>query len=200
MAVELLRRDTLSDAERREALGTAYDDVLRLEDVARRFLDLARARAMTIAVERHPVDVGELMARVAKLFAVQAREKGVALASDPGAHATVAGDETKLTWALSNLVANALRYTPSGGEVRMAAQAKDGAVLMSVSDTGPGIPADQRDRIFERFTQSAASGAVGAAGLGLAIVRDIVQAHGGRIHLDSEVGKGTRFTLELPRS
>jgi signal transduction histidine kinase len=155
---------------------------------------------MTIAVERRPVDIGALVERVARLFAVQAREKGVTLGSEAAGHPTVPGDETKLTWALSNLVANALRYTPSGGDVRMSVEARDGNVLMSVSDTGPGIPADQRERIFERFTQSSASGEVGAAGLGLAIVRDIVQAHGGRILLESEVGKGTRFTLQLPRT
>ena len=71
---------------------------------------------------------------------------------------------------------------------------------VAVSDTGPGIPPDQRERIFERFVQGADGADAGAAGLGLAIVRDIVQAHGGRIHLESEVGRGSRFTLELPRS
>ena len=113
---------------------------------------------------------------------------------------TIAGDSTKLTWALSNLIANALRYTPRGGRVRLEGTPEDAAVLVSVSDTGPGIPPDQRERIFERFVQGGDGGDAGAAGLGLAIVRDIVQAHGGRIHLESEVGKGSRFILELPRS
>ena len=73
-------------------------------------------------------------------------------------------------------------------------------MLLSVSDTGPGIPPEQQERIFERFTQYDGGGDLGAAGLGLAIVRDIVQAHGGRVHLESAPGRGTRFTLELPRS
>ena len=131
---------------------------------------------------------------------MQASEKGVALESPGVDHETIPGDEIKLTWALSNLIANAIRYTPAGGSVRVATESKDGAVLVSVSDTGPGIPAEQQDKIFERFAQSASGGETGAAGLGLAIVRDVVQAHGGRIHLDSAAGKGTRFTLELPRA
>ena len=75
----------------------------------------------------------------------------------------------------------------------------DGTVRVVVSDNGPGIPADQRERVFERYVQGQ-DGPAGAAGLGLAIVRDIVQAHGGRVHLESEVGRGSRFMLDLPRS
>ena len=129
-----------------------------------------------------------------KLFALQAREKGIALESAvTGGALTIAGDPTKLTWALSNLLANALRYTPAGGSVRVEVMAADGTVVVSVSDTGRGIPPDQQERIFDRFVQSGDGGNVGAAGLGLSIVRDIVQAHGGRIHLESTLGAGSRF-------
>jgi two-component system sensor histidine kinase KdpD len=201
MGVELLRRGSVPpDSEARALVDTAHEDVVRLEDVAQRLLDVSRSRAMSIALERGSVNLGELIARVVRLFELQARERGIGLETATHAEGvTIAGDSTKIGWALSNLVANALRYTPSGGRIRVETAERDGAVLLSVSDTGPGIPPEQRERIFERFVQGADGMEGGAAGLGLAIVRDIVQAHGGRIHLESEVGQGSRFTLELPR-
>ena len=201
MGLELLgrNRDALGPAQQ-TLLDTAHDDVLRLQDVAQQFLDIARARAMSIAVGRERVDLVALVGRVQKLFEMQAAEKQVQLESAVDGAGALAGDETKLTWALSNLVANALRYTPVGGRVRIEAAVRDGAAVLSVADTGPGIPLDRQERIFERFTQYGSDGDPGAAGLGLAIVRDIVQAHGGRVHLESAPGRGTRFTLEIPRS
>ncbi len=197
IAVEMLKRraDKL-DSEMRALVDVTHEDVQRLGDVSQRFLDLARSRAMPIAVERKPVDLSAVIVRVVKLFSIHATEKGVHLATDGERPGTIPGDETKLTWALSNLVANAIRHTPVGGHVRLTAGSNDTAVLVSVRDTGPGIPVEQQERIFDRFAQG--KGDVGAAGLGLAIVRDVVQAHGGRIHLESAPGEGACFTLELP--
>jgi two-component system sensor histidine kinase KdpD len=201
LALELLQRDrAAATEEQRRLFETAHEDVLRLQDVAQQFLDVARARAMAIAVARDRVELGELVKRVQKIFAIQAEEKRVRLDMAIADESVVPGDETKLTWALSNLVANALRYTPAGGCIRIETDVRSDVVLVSVVDTGPGIPLERQERIFERFTQYEGTGDVGAAGLGLAIVRDIVQAHGGRVHLESAPGRGTRFTLELPRS
>jgi signal transduction histidine kinase len=200
MAIELMRgQERGADAADRELLETAHEDVLRLQEVARRLLDLARSRATTIALDRRRVDLATISSRVLKLFALQAHDKGVALELAGNAPEVIVGDETKLTWALSNLVANAIRYTPAGGRVATEVMCRDAVVLVSVSDTGPGIPPDQQERIFDPFTQPAGAGEPGSVGLGLAIVRDIVQAHGGRIFLESAPEKGTRFTLELPR-
>jgi signal transduction histidine kinase len=198
MAVELMRQRMAQLPEDvRELAETAHEDVLRLQDVSQQFLDLARSRATTIALERRRVDLQEIVTRAVRLFAIRAKDKGVSLEMVEHPVAPLLGDETKLTWALSNLLANAIRHANAGGHVRVELAGEDHRALLSVTGDGPGIPPEQQERIFERFTQSA-GGEIGAAGLGLAIVRDIVQAHGGRIHLESALGRGTRFTLDLP--
>src|SRR5439155_4592243 len=127
-----------------------------------------------------PISLRDLVLRGAHIFELQAHEAGVALETDLAADPPrITGDATKLGWALSNLIGNALRYTPRGGVIRIALAAAGGAVRLSVEDSGPGIPLGRRERIFERFAQGEEPG---AAGLGLAIVRDVVQAHGGRIY------------------
>jgi two-component system sensor histidine kinase KdpD len=193
MAVELLAR---GQSDPKPLIETAGEDVARLEDVTQRLLDVSRSRAMSIALERRRVDLADVVARVGRLFALQARERGVTLDTRADEDAHLAGDPTKLTWALSNLIANALRYTPSGGKVGVEVTTDGDVIRLTVSDTGPGIEPERQERIFERFVGGDDGG---AAGLGLAIVRDIVQAHGGRIFLDSAPGRGSRFTLELPR-
>ena len=109
------------------------------------------------------------------------------------------GDEQRLTQVLLNLVGNAIKFTDSG-EVRIAAGAVNGHFTVSVSDTGPGIPAEECDRIFEKFRQvdSSNTRAKGGTGLGLAIARDIVEMHGGRIWVESRMGEGSTFRMELP--
>ena len=178
-------------------MQAAREDVQRLEDVAQRLLDVSRSRAMTISLEREKLSLRELVERTAAIFALQTRERGVRLETRLAGDALeLSGDATKLGWALSNLIGNALRYTPPGGAIRVEATPSGDGVRPVAPHEAPAIPAQQRERIFERYAQGAQPG---AAGLGLAIVRDVVQAHGGRIYLESEPGRGSRFILELPR-
>jgi signal transduction histidine kinase len=109
------------------------------------------------------------------------------------------GDEQRLTQVLLNLVGNAIKFTDAG-EVRVSAQAVNGNFNVSVADTGPGIPADQLTRVFEQFHQvdSSNTKAKGGTGLGLAISKQIVEMHGGRIWVESTLGKGSTFHMELP--
>ena len=109
------------------------------------------------------------------------------------------GDEQRLTQVLLNLVGNAIKFTDAG-EVRIAAGAANGHFTLSVIDTGPGIPAEEREHIFEKFRQidSSNTRAKGGTGLGLAIAREIVEMHGGRIWVESTLGQGSTFRMELP--
>jgi NtrC-family two-component system sensor histidine kinase KinB len=195
MAGDLLARADLPP-ESRSLIDAAREDVARLGDVAQRLLELSRSRAMSIGLDREKISIRDLIQRGVRIFELQAREAGVELETEiPAVAPEITGDATKLGWALSNLIGNALRYTQRGGTIQISLGTMGDAVRLSVRDNGPGIPPEQRQRIFERFAQGEEPG---AAGLGLAIVRDVVQAHGGRIYLESQLGRGSRFTIEIP--
>jgi signal transduction histidine kinase len=165
---------------------------------------LSLAESGQLSLVREPVDVAELLADVQTSFSGQANaagiELGVAIDGDSDA-LTISGDVGRLTQVLSNLVANALRHTPPGGTITLAAQAVDRGVRIVVRDTGEGIPPQDLPAVFDRFwrgdrSRSHASGA--GSGLGLAIVGQLVLAHGGQVRVESQVGEGTTFIIELP--
>ena len=110
-------------------------------------------------------------------------------------------DETKIKQVLSNLVHNAVKFTPKGGWVRLAACEQNGMIQIQVSDTGIGIPKDKREKIFDRFYQvdSSFTRRVGGAGIGLNVVKEYVELHGGKIWVESELGQGSTFTFTLPK-
>lgn len=201
LSVELLGRDNRDlKPKQRELVASAQEDVERLRLLADNLLNLARGDLVAITIHETVIDLGELATAIAKTFTLQAEEKGVRLMLDSGeGTVTVRGDPVKLSWVLSNLIANALRYTPRGGEITLRAERAAGAAQLTVSDNGPGIPPEIRDHLFERFAQwNVNGGQSGSAGLGLAIAREIVEAHGGRIFVHSELGQGTAFVVSLP--
>ncbi len=200
LSAELLGRDDAALAPRqRELLRAILEECARMKLLSDNLLNLARGDTGAIALEREPLDLARIVEQVAERFNIQASEKGVSLTRRIEAPPMLEGDPVKLSWVVSNLVGNALRYPPPGGKIEIALRRSNGVALIEVADTGPGIPPAIRNYIFEKFAQFGANGAEkGAAGLGLAIAKDIVQAHSGRIFVESPEGGGSRFIVELP--
>jgi signal transduction histidine kinase len=180
--------------------GIIFGEADRMRRLVDGLLDLARLdsglRALTLA----PVDLRGLLTGAAEKFSLRANAGSVTLAADlPPTLPAITGDADRLAQVVANLLDNALKHTPAGGRVTLSASASPTSVEISVSDTGPGIPAEDLGRIFERFYQVDKSRAHSAGlGLGLAISREIVEAHGGRLRAESVTGLGSRFTVELP--
>jgi signal transduction histidine kinase len=182
---------------------------LRLVDIIRRstdrllrlvnqILDVSRLRAGLLPLERVPVDLERLVARAVDELRPQADEGGVTLERERvGTRFTVMGDEDRLVQVVVNLLANAVRFTPAGGRVIVRVVDAAEECEVQVEDTGVGIPAAELPHIFEAYRQAHLG--KGGTGLGLAIVRGLVQAHGGRVTVESQPGKGSRFSVLLPR-
>jgi two-component system OmpR family sensor kinase len=178
------------------------DEAARMRRMVEELLDLARIEAGKLDMRRRAVRVGDVLQTVADSLSVRAQEKGLRLeATIPPALPRIAGDEDRLVQVFSNLLDNAINHTPPGGLVSLDAEANQGGIVIAIRDTGEGIPPDDLPRIFERFYQvdkSRQRSQQPGIGLGLAITRQIVEAHGGTIQAASALGKGTIFTVWLP--
>ncbi len=200
LSAELLSRDFPdSNPKHNELLQVILEECLRMRQLTDNLLNLARGEIPAITLLQKRLDLARLAAEVTKRFAIQAREKQVEIEESIESVPEIIGDPVKLSWVISNLVGNALRYTPSGGTIKVSARASDGATRLEIADSGPGIPPELKDYIFERFVQYGSDGfEKGSAGLGLSIVKEIVEAHGGRIFVESNNLHGSRFIVEIP--
>ena len=186
-----------SQPERDEALRRLTEGVRRSTHLVQQLLTLARQEPESTASQRQLVELSALAEQVAGDFALLAREKAIDLKLDLQP-ATVPGDAEGLRVMLNNLVDNAIRYTPGGGHVRLSVRRGETGSTLQVEDTGPGIPEEQRARVFDRFYR-AAGDEVEGSGLGLAIVKRVVDRHLGRIELDTGSGGiGLRVSVLLP--
>ena len=171
----------------------------RLLRLVNQILEMSRLRAGVLPLARAPLDLGRVIARALDELRPQAEEARVTLDRERVGDAfTFVGDEERLLQVVVNLVANAIRFTPGGGRVIVRLVDAGPEIQLQVEDTGAGIPAAALPYIFDSYRQAHRDR--GGTGLGLAIVRGVVQAHGGRVTVESHEGKGSRFTVLLPRS
>jgi signal transduction histidine kinase len=191
----LLDRVYPADAEH---LAPILDETRVLSRLVDDLRTLSIAEAGALPLHRELTDITAVVADAVASFRTQADSVGVALVTEtPAALPQIDVDPMRLREVLSNLLANAIRYTPRGGSIRVSAAASDGRLTISVRDTGPGIAADALPHVFDRFYKSDESR---GAGLGLAIAKSLVVAHGGEISATSEPGQGTEMRFTLPVS
>lgn len=180
--------------------SSLLEEATLLQHVIADLQDLAEADAGALRLHREQVYLTDLLAQVAEAHRVQADRVGVTVAVRTEADPQVDADPVRLRQVVGNLVANAVRHTPSGGHVTISARATDTEVVVSVTDTGSGINADDLPRVFDRFwrAEKSRSRQTGGSGLGLAIVRQLIEAHGGTVTATSTPSQGSIFTLRLP--
>ncbi|HLR15765.1 MAG TPA: ATP-binding protein [Bacillota bacterium] len=200
---ETLLEGSMYDKEELESfLKIIYEESNRLQVLTEDLLTLAKLEEDSFTLETSTVHISELVEDFLPIISHKAKIKDISLHADIDEHITFEADFSKVKQILINLLENALNYTPSGGEVSFAIHSDEEKVYVKVADTGIGMKEQDIDRIFERFyrVDQDRSRNTGGTGLGLAIVKHIVETHDGQIHVESELNKGTTFTVELHRT
>jgi signal transduction histidine kinase len=193
--VSALREGVIEDPDAYEAsLAVIEEEAMRLERLVGDVLDLAKLDAHRFTVLHEEVDMEQLCERAYVAFGEVARQRAIDYRREFRAHPVIVTDGDRVLQIISNLLANAFRWTPEGGHVKLELSAENGSVSVVVADTGPGIEVDERERIFRPFWSRDGGG----TGLGLAIASELAFALGGRIELHSAPGLGSRFELVLP--
>ena len=192
-----LNQSSRDEAEYREALAVVSQQSSRLTHLVDDMLVLARADGGGYRVVMAPLDLTALVDECMHDLEVRAEDSGIAMRSKLQS-VSLRGDEALLRRMLSNLLANAITYTPRGGCITVSLEGSNGQATLEVADTGPGIPPEDRERVFERFVRLDAARGSGGAGLGLAIARWVAEAHGGAIRILSSGSGGSVFSVNLP--
>ena len=202
MCARVLRETPPTDPAEREALlATIGEAVEVMNRLIQDLVDVASIERGQLSLELRDVTPSRLIQRAAHMFSVEAAEQGIALEEEVAPVLPVVRvDEARIVQALSNLVRNAIKFTPESGRITLRAVLGAGVVRFEVTDTGPGIPPSLHQRIFERYWQASGITRKQGTGLGLSIARGVVEAHGGRLMVESAVGTGSTFSFTIPVS
>jgi signal transduction histidine kinase len=182
----------------RERLADCVEESDRVLVMLNTLMDISEAESGTLQLRREPVALGEVVGRALDLYRDVADAKGVTLSATAPDDVVVTADRTRLEQVAANLIDNAVKYTPAGGQVFVEAGRDGNAAILRVRDTGPGIPMDEQPRIFDRLFRGDTSRAERGLGLGLSLVKAVVEAHGGTVEVDSQPDSGSTFTVRLP--
>ncbi len=175
------------------------DSSHRLMSLINDILDLATIEAGYMALETGRIEVADMLESVMGLTRERARSQNLSLTmSCPPGTGAIEADERRLKQAIFNLISNAIKFTPSGGSIRLEASIDDGDLILAVADTGVGIPVADRERVFEKFERGNPQSREAGAGLGLSLVKSLIELHGGSVNIDSEPGSGTTILCRLP--
>ena len=197
----VLRRQGVSKAlseDELRFLRLARDSQIRLEDMIGDLLTIAQVEGQQMPLERQPTDLRVIVQEALQEASVAAGAAHLTLSNRVADLPVVDADPLKLRRLVDNLLTNAIKFTPAGGTIEVVGEASEEEISLTVSDTGPGIPPEFHEHIFDKFGQ-ASTGQRMSVGLGLTFCRLVAEAHGGSIRVESEPGQGTRFVVTLPR-
>jgi heavy metal sensor kinase len=183
----------------REALADSVEESDRVLTMLNTLLDVAEAQAGVMKLTREPVDLATLLGEVAELYQYVAEEKRITVALQVSDTCEVSIDRIRIRQVFANLLDNALKYTGTGGRVEIRTRCEPSQAIIEVTDSGMGIPPEEISRIWERLFRGDRSRSQRGLGLGLSLVKAIVEAHGGTVSVQSKVGQGSTFTITLPR-
>lgn len=182
----------------RAALADTVEESDRIMGMLNTLMDISEAETGTMALRRERTRVADLVAQTVELYEDVAEEAGIAVRTDVPADIEVDVDRPRLRQALANLLDNAIKYTPRGGSVSIQSSRSMGGVMITVSDSGPGIPEAEVSHIWTRLYRGDKSRSTRGLGLGLSLVKAIVEAHGGKVTVESQLDHGSRFRIHLP--
>jgi signal transduction histidine kinase len=193
----MIEKYPLSRQELESVAGRIRGEADRLGEMVRSFLDLERLGAGGWEGERVAVDLQALVGERCQLLSAAAADRGQEIVLDGSRPLTIRGVPELISRLVDNLVGNALKFSPEGTSVKLGLWEQEGAVVLSVADSGEGIPEESLPHLFERFYRVPGSGA-GGSGLGLALVKEVADLHGARVGVQSESGRGSTFTVLFP--